>query len=87
MIKDEVREAKDALSKVLDVAFDASLDTWEKMAPGITAAMLAINECKDITAMSDADRNRAIIDILIELIYEKKGLVIEYSDEQPLNTS
>lgn len=81
MIKDEVNEAAGALGVLIDVAFNGELDTWEKMAPGVISAVNAINECKDIAALGPADRDKAIIDTLITTIYNKKNVVITYTDE------
>lgn len=84
MIRDEVTEAAEALKTVLAIAFDPTLETWEKMGPGVIAAVTALNECKDIAALSDTNRTRAIIDVLLETMYLSKGMIITYAeDEQP----
>jgi hypothetical protein len=83
MIKDEVTQAAEALKSLLEIAFNPALDTWEKMGPGVIAAVRALNECKDIATLAPVDRTRAIIDTLLETIYISKGMVITYSDEQP----
>lgn len=82
-IRDEVIQAAEALGDVLEIAFNPELDTWEKMAPGVAAAIRAINECQDVGALAPADRTRAIIDVLLTTIYQQKGMIITYSDEQP----
>lgn len=85
MIRDEVTQAAEALKTVLEIAFDPELDSWEKMGPGVIAAVNALNECKDIASLEAVDRTRAIIDVLLEAMYLSKGMVIAYSDEKPVD--